>query len=141
MKVSEAMSHDVYICSPDDTIQSVAQKMRDGDFGSVPVGSREALQGTITDRDIAIRAVAAGKGGDTKVREIMTTNIITCSEDDSTDEVADLMREHQVRRLPVLDRNKRVVGIVALGDLAIEESKKTAGATLRDVSQPGKSAH
>ena len=141
MKVRDVMSHDVDICSPDDTIQSVAQKMRDGDYGSMPVGSRDALQGAITDRDITIRAVAAGKGGDTRVREVMTTNIITCSEDDSTDDAAELMRQHQIRRLPVVDQNKRVVGIIAIGDLAVEESKKTAGATLRDVSQPGKSAH
>ena len=139
MKVRDVMSHDVDVCSPDDTIQSVAQKMRDGDYGSVPVGSRDALQGTITDRDITIRAVATGKGGDTRVREVMTTNVITCSEDDSTDDAADLMREHQIRRLPVVDKNKRVVGIVAIGDLAVEESRKPAGKTLRDVSQPGKS--
>ena len=139
MKVRDVMSHDVDVCSPDDTIQSVAQKMRDGDYGSVPVGSRDALQGTITDRDITIRAVATGKGGDTRVREVMTTNVITCFEDDSTDDAADVMREHQIRRLPVVDKNKRVVGIVAIGDLAVEESRKTAGKTLRDVSQPGKS--
>jgi CBS domain-containing protein len=141
MKVREAMSRDVYICAPGDTIRDVAMKMRDGDFGSVPVGSRDRLEGTITDRDIAIRAVAAGCGPDTPVRDVMSKNVLTCREDDDIDDAADMMRERQIRRLPVTDRDGRICGMLAFADLAMEGSSKQMGKTLRDVSEPQKAHH
>ncbi len=131
------MSRDVKVISPDMTIGEAAKKMRDGDFGMMPVGEDDRMIGTISDRDIAIRAVAEGKNVDTKVRDVMSEGIVWVYEDDSVEEVATMMSKHQVRRLPVVNRDKRLVGIVALGDFAVESSEiRPAAKALSEISKP-----
>lgn len=136
-KLTDLMSRDVKVISPEMTIQEAASQMREGDFGMLPVGENDRMIGSVTDRDIAIRAVAAGKDGSTKVREIMSEGIFWVFEDESVEAVAKMMSERQVRRLPVVDRNKRLVGIVALGDFAVESSEiKPAAEALSEISKP-----
>ena len=137
MKVSEAMTRTVRIADPDQSIREVARIMAEVDTGVLPVGENDRLVGMITDRDIAIRAVAEGKGPDAKVREVMTPDIKYCFEDDDVDQVTRNMAENQVRRLPVLNRDKRLVGIISLGDLAISRGPDQAGEALSGISQPG----
>src|SRR5689334_19532292 len=115
MKIKECMTRDVRIANPDETIRDAAKMMSECDAGVVPVGENDRLVGMLTDRDIAIRAVAEGKGPDTRVREVMSAEVKYCYDDEDVDDVARNMAELQVRRLPVLDRDKRLVGIVALG--------------------------
>jgi len=131
------MSRDVKIISPDMTIGDAAKKMRDGDFGMMPVGEDDRMIGSISDRDIAIRAVAEGKDAGTKVRDVMTEGIAWAYEDDTVEQAARIMSERQVRRLPILNRDKRLVGIVALGDFAVERSEmKPAAEALSEISKP-----
>ncbi len=137
MKVSEAMTRTVRIASPDQSIREVARIMAEVDTGVLPVGENDRLVGMITDRDIAIRAVAEGKGPDTPIREVMTQDVKYCYEDDDTEDVARNMADIQVRRLPVLTRDKRLVGIVSLGDLAREAGGAFAGRALSGISRPG----
>ena len=136
MKVSECMTPAVEIASPEDTIQHVARTLREIDAGSMPVGENDRLVGMITDRDIAVRAIADGKGPDTKVREVMTQNIHYCFEDEDIDDVSEQMADHKVRRLPVLNRDKRLVGIISLGDVSLSDGA-SSGEALSDISQPG----
>jgi CBS domain-containing protein len=137
MKVSEAMTRDVRVASPDQSIREAARTMAEIDTGVLPVGESDRLVGMITDRDIAIRAVAEGKGPDTPVREVMTQDVKYCFEDEDTDHVARNMADQQVRRLPVVNRDKRLVGILSLGDLAVMQGAGPAGEALTGVSQPG----
>jgi CBS domain-containing protein len=137
MRVSEAMTRDVRVANPGQTIRDVAKMMAEIDAGAMPVGENDRLVGMITDRDIAIRAVAQGKGPDTPVREIMSKEIKYCYEDEDLEHVAENMGELQVRRLPVVNREKRLVGIVALGDIARHEDAHTTGETTAEVSKPG----
>jgi CBS domain-containing protein len=138
MKVREAMTRDVRLVKPDQTIREAARLMSELDIGALPVEENDRLVGMITDRDIAVRAVADGRGPDTPVREVMTQEIRYCFEDQSIDEVTQNMAELRVRRLPVLSREKRLVGILALGDLAIDESaQEEAGEALGGISRPG----
>ena len=136
-KLKDLMSRDVKVISPDMTIRDAAKKMRDGDFGMMPVGEDDRLIGTISDRDIAIRAVAEGKDAGTSVRDVMSEGVAWAYEDDSVEEATKIMSERQVRRLPVVDRNKRLVGIVALGDFAVESSEiRPAAQALSEISKP-----
>ena len=136
-KLKDLMSRDVKVISPDATIMDAAQQMLNGNFGMLPVGENDRMIGAVSDRDIAIRAVAEGKDGNTKVRDVMTANIIWAYEDDSVDDAAKLMSEHQIRRIPVVNVDKRLVGIVALGDFAVDSSDiKTAGEALSEISKP-----
>ena len=137
MKVAEAMSRDVCVANPEQSICEVACSMAEIDAGAIPVGEDDRLVGMITDRDIAVRAVAAGKGPDTPVREVMTQDVKYCFEDESLDHVAKNMAEQRVRRLPVLNRDKRLVGILSLGDIALNRGKKAAGEAVSGISQPG----
>ena len=137
MRVSEAMTRDVKICTPGQTIRDAARAMAEIDAGAMPVGENDRLIGMITDRDIAIRGVAQGKGPDTPVREVMTPDVKYCYEDEDLEHVAENMGDIKVRRLPVVNREKRLVGIVALGDLARAEDKQTVAKTVQDVSKPG----
>ena len=121
-KLTDIMSRDVTVISPDASIHQAAQKMRSGDFGLLPVGENDRLIGAISDRDIVIRAVADNKAPSTKVREVMSEGVFWAYEDESVEEAARLMSERQVRRLPVVNRDKRLVGIVSLGDFAVEAS-------------------
>jgi CBS domain-containing protein len=137
MQIREVMTSDVRLVDPTTTLKDAAQMMREGDFGLLPIGENDRLVGTITDRDITIRAVASGKDpNSTTVRDAMSQGIFYCFEDQSVDEVADMMGEKQVRRMPVLNRDKRLVGIVALGDLATERgADDDAGEALTEISK------
>ena len=138
MKVSEAMTREVRLARPDQSIREIAQLMGELDIGAVPVEDNDRLVGMITDRDIAVRAIAEGLGPDTKVREVMTSDIKYCFDDQSIDEVTRNMGDLQVRRLPVVNRDKRLVGILSLGDLAVENQwADEAGEALSQISQPG----
>ena len=135
MKVRELMTPNVKIASPDDTLQHAAELMIDIDAGALPVGEGDRLVGMLTDRDITVRAVAKGKApGQTKVREVMSPNIKYVYDDESLEDVARNMGDLQVRRLPVLNREKRLVGIVSLGDLALKK-KSSAGDALKGISK------
>src|SRR3954470_13746838 len=137
MKVSEVMTRDVQTVRPDQPVQQAASFMLNADAGSIPVIEGDRLIGMITDRDIAVRGVAKGHGPDTPVRELMTNEMICARLDDDCDEVASKMSEAQVRRLPVIDEQQRLCGIVSLGDLSRETDDQTAGEALEGVSQPG----
>jgi CBS domain-containing protein len=136
MQVREVMSREVLVASPDDTIEKAAALMAQVNCGSLPVGENDRLVGMITDRDIALRAVAKGNPPDhCTVREVMSTSVKYVYEDETTQDAADSMSGLQVRRLPVLNRQKRLVGIVSLGDLAVKSNSRAAGA-LKDISKP-----
>jgi CBS domain-containing protein len=137
MQVSEAMSGDVQIADPNQPIRDAARLMAQIDAGVLPVGENDRLVGMITDRDIAIRAVGAGKGPATPVRDIMSEDVKYCFEDDDLDEVAQNMADIKVRRLPVLNRDKRLVGILSLGDIALTDGPRSAGNALCGISEPG----
>jgi CBS domain-containing protein len=137
MKVSDKMTRDVRIANPDDSIQQAASVMAECDAGALPVGQDDRLVGMVTDRDIAVRGVAQGRGPDTKVREVMTPDVRYCFEDEDLDQVARKMGEEQVRRMPVVNRDKRLVGILSLGDVAMGEGPRPAGEALAGVSRPG----
>ena len=137
MQVNEAMSSDVKVASPDQSIRDAARLMAEIDAGVLPVGENDRLIGMITDRDIAIRAVAAGKPPTTPVREIMSSEVKYCFEDDDLDDVAENMADIKLRRLPVLDREKRLVGIVSLGDIALVDGPSNAGSALCSICEPG----
>ena len=137
MRVSEAMTREVRIASPGQSIRDVAKIMADIDAGAVPVGENDRLVGMITDRDIAIRAVAQGKGPDTPVREVMSTEVKYVFDDEDLENVAKNMGDNQLRRMPVVNRDKRLVGIVSLGDVAQNEDKRTSGKAIAGVSQRG----
>jgi len=139
MQVREVMSHGVECVRPDDTLQQAARKMRDLDVGPLPVcGDNDRLAGMITDRDITVRAVAEGWDASKKqVKDAMTDEIVYCFEDQDVEEASKLMREKQIRRLVVLNRDKRLVGIVSLGDLAVQtRDQEMAARTLEEVSEP-----
>jgi CBS domain-containing protein len=137
MRVSECMSTDVRIASPDETLRQAAQAMADLDAGVLPVGDNDRLVGMITDRDIAVRGVADGKGPDAKVREVMSAEVRYCFDDEDADDVLKNMGDIQVRRLPVLNRDKRLVGIISLGDLASTGEPRASGDALSEISRPG----
>jgi CBS domain-containing protein len=137
MKVSEVMTKDVRLIEPTQTIREAARLMAELDTGIMPVREGDRLVGMITDRDIAVRAVAQGRGPDTSVRDVMTDDVKYCYEDDDTDDVARNMADIQVRRLPVLTRDKRLVGIISLGDMAVTDEAGTAGEAVAGISQPG----
>lgn len=135
-QLKDMMSRDVQVISPDMSIKEAAIKMRDGDFGMMPVGEDDRMIGTLSDRDIVIRAVADGLDADTKVRDVMSEGVAWAYEDDSVENAAMIMSEWQVRRLPVVDRDKRLVGIVALGDFAVESSDiQPVAEALSEISQ------
>ena len=137
MRVSECMTREVRVASPGQTIREVAGIMAEIDAGVLPVGDNDRLVGMITDRDIAIRAVAQGKGPDTPVRDIMSTEkVLYCYDDEDLAQVAQNMGEQQVRRLPVVNREKRLVGIVSLGDV-VQKEARSANKAVKGVSKPG----
>jgi CBS domain-containing protein len=138
MKVSEIMTREVETVTPDTTLQEAAKLMARVDAGALPILENDRLSGIITDRDIAVRAVGEGRDpATTKVRDIMSAQVRHVAEDDNVEEIADLMAELQVRRLPVVNRERRVVGIVSLGDIAREKKPRTAGEALQGISRPG----
>jgi CBS domain-containing protein len=137
MKVSEVMTRDVQTVRPDQRVQDAASFMLSADAGSIPVTDGDRLIGMITDRDIAVRGVAKGYGPDTPVRELMTDDVICARDTDDLEDVASKMSEAQVRRLPVIDENERLCGIVSLGDLSREADDDCAAEALEGVSEPG----
>jgi CBS domain-containing protein len=143
MQLKDVMTKNVEVVRPDSTLQEAAQKMKSLDVGPLPVCENDKLIGMLTDRDITVRAAAEGLDPkQTKVREVMSEEMVTCMEDQDVQEAAAIMRSKQIRRVPVLNREKRLVGIVSLGDLAVETGDpKLAGKTLKDISAPTKSSH
>jgi CBS domain-containing protein len=138
MKVKEAMTRDVRLVRPDQTIREAAHLMAELDIGCLPVEENDRMVGMITDRDIAVRAVSEGRGPETSVREVMSRDVKYCYDDQSVEEVTSNMADIRVRRLPVVNRNKRLVGILSLGDLAVDESAQDeAGEALGGISRPG----
>jgi CBS domain-containing protein len=131
------MTRDVRLLSPDQTIREAAKLMAEVDAGALPVGENDRLVGMITDRDIVIRAVAQGKSADTKVADVMSKEMLYCLDTDAIDDVGRNMAKAQVRRLPVVNKDKRLVGIVSLGDLARNDDPTTIGRTVSRVSTPG----
>src|ERR671913_134082 len=118
MQIRELMTGDVRLLSPQDTVRNAARRMRDEDIGSLPVAEGDRLVGYVTDRDIVVRGLAEGFSGETHIHDVMTDQVLYCFEDDDVEEVAVNMAENQVRRLPVLSQEKRLVGIVALADIS-----------------------
>ncbi|HET9337095.1 MAG TPA: CBS domain-containing protein [Sphingomicrobium sp.] len=137
MKISEVMTTEVETINADQTAREAASFMLRADAGSIPVCEGDRVVGMITDRDIAVRGVAEGRGPDTPVSELMSDGIICAREDDDVEAVAQRMSQEQVRRLPVLDAEERLVGIVSLGDLARETRGETAHEALEGVSAAG----
>jgi len=138
MNVSECMTANPRVCAPGDTIRDVARAMKEVDSGFLPVGENDRLVGMVTDRDLAVRAIAEGMGPDTPVREVMTREVQYCFEDNDLDDVAARMSDLQVRRLPVLNRDKRLVGVISLGDMshADDDGGIRTAAALSQVTEP-----
>lgn len=136
MKIAEVMTRNPEWIRPETTVESAAARMRDLDTGFIPVGDGVRLQGVITDRDIAIRAVAEGLDAATApVEDVMTPTVIYCYDDQDVQKAADVMAEKQVRRLIVLNRDKKLTGIVSLGDLCVRSGDhEMAGDVLDDIS-------
>ena len=137
MKVSDVMTKDIETVRPDQQARDAARFMLQADTGSIPVTEGERLVGMITDRDIAVRGVALGYGPDTPVSELMTSGVVSAHADDEIEEAARKMGEAQVRRLPVIDDDQRLVGVVSLGDLSREGPEQAAAMALEGVTQPG----
>lgn len=138
MKVMDCMTRDVRVVAPDQSIREAARLMADLDLGVLPVGEQDRLVGMITDRDIAVRAVCAGRSPDTPISEVMSREVRYCFEDEDVEHVVRTMGELQVRRLPVMSRDKRLVGIVTLGDLSQrDENRDEVGEALGSISRSG----
>jgi CBS domain-containing protein len=136
MQVKEVMTEKVSFITPDARIVEIARRMRDEDIGSLPVAENDKLIGIVTDRDIVVRILAEGVDIDTAdARKAMSPKIFYCTEDQTVEEVLENMGENQVRRLPVINADKRLVGVVSLGDLS-QAAKREAGDALKDISQP-----
>jgi len=138
MKVKEIMTAGVQVIHPDDSLQAAAQKMSSHDIGFLPVLEANQLVGVITDRDLVLRGIAQGMNSDAMLgRELMTSPVINCFEDQDVNEVAKLMEESQIRRLVVLSRaDGRAVGVVSLGNLALNSKPDTSAEVLQKVSEP-----
>ena len=137
MQIQDVMTADVSFVAPDSSILEIARKMRDGDIGSTPVVEDERLVGMVTDRDIVVRVIA--EGGDVRnktARDAMSPGVLYCFSDQTVESVLESMGDQQIRRLPVIDRDKRLVGVVSLGDLALSGRRKAAGEALQEISQP-----
>ncbi|MGQ2991271.1 MAG: CBS domain-containing protein [Brevundimonas sp.] len=136
MKIRDLMSRDVQVALPGDTVQAAAHRMGAGDFGFIPVAEADRLVGTLTDRDIAVRVTGAGKPPTTPVSEAMTTPVVTVLDTDDLKVALDAMSDGKIRRLPVVDKHGRLVGVVSLGDLSTKVKEKYAGEALETISRP-----
>jgi CBS domain-containing protein len=146
MKVRDLMTATPATCNPETTAEQAARLMEQHDCGSLPVVEKDSrrLVGMVTDRDLAIRGLAHGKGGDTPIRALMTANPATVKEGDSVEEVEEVMARQQVRRVPVVDDSGRPVGLVAQADLARERKdlgNKEVGKVLASISEPAEPVH
>lgn len=141
MKLRDIMTMQVEVVEPRATIQEVAQKMKEFDIGALPVCDGDRLQGMVTDRDIVLGVVARGEDPrQVTAADVMTSPIVYAFDDDDVEDAARLMEVKQIRRLVVLDRNKRMVGIVALGDIATKSSESLAAEALEQISEPSRAA-
>jgi CBS domain-containing protein len=137
MQIQDVMTADVSFVTPDTPILEIARKMREDDIGSTPVVENDRLVGMVTDRDIVVRAIADGGDIQTmKARDAMSPGVLYCFSDETVEAVLENMGDQQIRRLPVVNREKRLVGIVSLGDLALSGKRRAAGEALKDISQP-----
>jgi CBS domain-containing protein len=137
MKIKDVMTPDVSFVGPQTQILEIARKMRDADIGSTPVVENDRLIGIVTDRDIVLRIVAEGRNPlAATARDAMSSGMLYCFDDDSVDDVLENMGDNQVRRLPVVNREKRLVGFVSLGDLSKAARGKATGEALKEISQP-----
>jgi CBS domain-containing protein len=138
MILKDVMTPGVEVITPEATLQQAAAKMRRLNIGPLPVCDGDQLLGMLTDRDITVRAVAEGcDPTTTTVREAMTPDLAYCFEDQPIEDAVQMMERYQIRRLPILSRGKRLVGMVSLGDLAVSSGNETqVGATLKQVSEP-----
>ena len=136
-KIKDVMSRDVQVISPDAPIAEAAKRMRDGDFGMMPVGENDRLVGAISDRDMVVRGLAEGRDGQVKVRDVMSDRVRWAYDDETVERAALMMAQYQIRRLPVINHDKRLVGILALTDVAVKERKtKPATEALCGISEP-----
>jgi len=140
MKLHDIMTREVEVVSPDDSLEDAARRMKELDVGLMPVCDGQRLVGMLTDRDITVRAVAEGRDPrKTRVSPVMTAEVVYCFEDQDVEDAARLMNDRQIRRLPILDRSKRLTGIVALGDLAVRtRDEELSGRVLEGVSEPAR---
>jgi CBS-domain-containing membrane protein len=136
--VRDVMHKNIKTIRPDSLVTDAARQMRDGDFGVMPVVDGDKIVGMVTDRDIAVRAVAESKNLDSaKVNDIMTPDVLTCSEEDDLDKVEKLMSDRQVRRIVVMGKNDKLVGIVSVADLARQEKgADKVSSTVKNISEP-----
>ncbi|MGZ3457891.1 MAG: CBS domain-containing protein, partial [Archangium sp.] len=133
----EVMTRDVEVINPNDTLRDAAEKIRTLNVGSIPVCDGRRVVGMLTDRDIVVRAIALGKDPNaTQVSDAMSSGIEYCFDDDDTENVLNRMKEKQLRRFIVVDRSKKLVGIVSLGDLSGEVSEHKVGEALEGISEP-----
>ncbi len=137
MRVADLMTPGVEVTTPQASIKDAAQRMAELDIGILPVGDADRIVGMITDRDIAIRAIAQGKGPECRVREVMTEDVKYCFDDDEIGDVVRNMAEIKVQRLPVMDRDKRLVGIISLGDIAIQGETDDTDTAMSGIKEPG----
>jgi CBS domain-containing protein len=137
MKIRDVMSKDVQVARPEDTLQNVAGRMAAGDFGFIPVADGDRLIGALTDRDIVVRAVASGAGPEARVLDVLSRDALVVRADDDLKVALDLMSSRQIRRLPVVDKDGRLVGVVSLGDLSTRVKERYAGEALEEISRPG----
>ena len=137
MKISDLMTTELETVTPEQTAKEAAGFMLSADTGSIPVCDNGKVIGMITDRDIAVRGVAEGLGPETSVRDLMSKDIVCAREDDDVTAIAQKMSDSQVRRLPVVDANQKLVGMISLGDLSREADNGAANKALEGVSAPG----
>ena len=135
MKIKDVMTQDVRFVTPDTPISEIARQMREEDIGVVPVVENDRMIGMVTDRDIVVRCVAAGNMETATARTAMSPRVLYCYDDQSVNEILENMSEQQVRRMPVVNRDKRLVGVVSIGDLS-QKSQRKAGESLKGISQP-----
>jgi CBS domain-containing protein len=134
MKVQEIMTTNVECIAPDTTIQEAAERMKSLDVGFLPICEKDRLIGTVTDRDIVIRGIAENRNNQTSARTVMTSDVFYCFEKDDVEKCAEHMKEKDVRRILVLDKNKRLVGVVSLGDISKAQAE-AAAETLKDIAE------
>ena len=137
MKVSDIMTRDVRLANPSQKLREAAAEMEKNDIGVLPVGENDRLVGMITDRDIAVRGISHGLGPDASVRDVMSSEVRYCFENDDVEDIVQNMADEQIRRLPVLNRDKRLVGIISLGDLAVSQEIHAGEMALSGICQSG----
>ncbi len=136
MQISDAMHKDANWVAADVPVSDIAKVMHDNDIGAVPIGRNDRLVGMVTDRDIALRVVGQGRDASkTKAEDIMTPHVVYCTSDQAVEDAIHLMDQRKIRRLPVLDENKRMVGMLSLGDVAHAVSRELTGELTRAVAQ------